>query len=197
MRRIIEQELVNIIDSRLKSNPIAQAYLKADNFRGIVVEGGSCLVGTREATGKNDGPIIRLVQETVGSAVGEPYCVGGVQSMIAYAELKTGKKSPLVVTELAIDLWYRTPAELRVKQIPLPGAIAVWQDVNNGKKKITGHAEIVRAAANSQWWGIGFNTSGSTYPGGPVVREGNGIYFTSRNYASTSKRIFLGFVKPI
>lgn len=199
VRRSIEPDFVSYIDAKLRNNAAAQAAIKAKDFRQVMVFAAEACVGFRERTGRNDGEQIEWVQETVGGSSNEPYCVGGVESVVAYAELKTGIKSPLIATELATGLWNATPVELRVKNIPLPGAIAIWQDRDprTKKRKYTGHAEIVRSAANTKWYGVGFNTSGASYPGGPVVREGNGVYYTTRNYEDTPGRVLLGFIKPL
>lgn len=198
LKRQIESELVELILKRIHGNEPAQAAMKAKAFRPIMLYAARSLVGIREKTGNNDGREIELIQETVGGHSGEPYCIGGVQSVLAFAETVTGEQSPIPVTELATGLWNSAPKLLRVKRVPAPMAIAIWQDLDSkGKKKIFGHGELVESAASTFWNGIGFNTSGASYPGGPVIREGNGVYFTKRNYENTAKRILLGFLKPI
>lgn len=199
IKRQIESALLSYVKSKLAINRAALAAIAAKDFRQVMVFAAESMVGFREATGHNDGREIEWIQETVGGHAREPYCVGGVQSCIACAEELTAITSPLIATELATGLWFATPAIMRVKNIPLPGAIAIWRDIDKKTKKpkITGHAEIVSSAANTIWHGIGFNTSGSSYPGGPVIREGNGVYYTTRNYAKTPSRELLGFIKPI
>ncbi len=191
-QRHIEKELFNYIDERLRDSEEAQDAIKYFDARLLMVCAAGALVGVREATGHNDGKMVSLIQETVGGHSGEPYCVAGVMSCLAYTEVKLSVTSPLMATEHAQTLWKKTPVDLRVKHFPAPGAIAIWGDVG----KASGHAEIVRLAEANQFYGIGFNTSGASKPGGVVNREGNGVYYTTRSYGSTAKRKLLGFIKP-
>lgn len=190
--RKIEKELLQYIDARLSLNGRAQEAISKKDSRALVALAATTLVGIKEATGKNDGKYIRLIQETVGDAQGESYCISGIMTCVAYAEVKTGIKSHLKATEGAQDLFKSTPKKYRVKSIPLPGAIMLWADVG----KWTGHGEIVLAADDKIIQCVGFNTSGSVKPNDPVNREGNGVYYTTRSYKSTAKRKLLGFIKP-
>ncbi len=192
MKREIEPEMIGFLEAKLKDNGLYHQAVKDRLPRIIMAEASKVCVGIREATGNNDGKMIKLIQETVGGAYGEPYCAAGVMTMIAFAEYKTGFKSTVPATELAQDIWWKTPVIMRVKQIPLPGAIIVWGDVGSH----TGHTEIVLAADESRIWAVGFNTTGTTSPNGPVDRNGNGVFFTIRSYKSTPSRKYLGCVKP-
>jgi hypothetical protein len=204
MKRELRSELMDYMLGKLKDNSAFQAARSAKNksqvFRPIMIYGGQTLVGVREATGKNDGRMIELIQDTVGGADRAPYCMSGYQTLLAFAEELTGIKSPLIATELCTALWYDTKKnkpDLIVRGLPAPGAAALWRDIKKGKPAISGHVECVTAAYNTAWEGIGFNTSGSAYPGGPVVREGNGVYLTKRDYSDKPNRELLGFIKPI
>jgi len=190
--RQIEKEMVRYLDKKLENNGLAKKAIELKDARTLIALAAEACVGIREDTGRNDGKFIRLIQETVGNAVGEPYCVAGAMTCLNYAEIKTGIRSPLIATEHAQTLWYKTPAKFRVKKIPLIGAFAIWGDVG----KSSGHLEIVRSADEKMFYAVGFNTSGSTNPNGVVDREGNGVFYTVRNYKSTSKRKLLGFLKP-
>lgn len=196
VRRVLEEELEYYIDKKLAGNPFAQKVIADKIPRLITVEAGKSMVGIKEATGRNDGKMIRLIQETVGGASGEPYCCGGIETLVAYAEKKTGLISPIPVTELAQDLWWKTPKKYRVKSIPLPGAAIVWADLYpDGSRKSTGHTELVLWADEKVIHCVGFNTSGTTKPGSEVNREGNGVFYTVRSYKSTASRKYLGCVK--
>lgn len=196
IRRVIEKEMIKFLDQKLAGNGLAQLAIKNKDARTLIVLAAECCVGIQELTGRNDGAKVKLIQETVGGALGEPWCASFVQTCIAYAEVKTGLISPVVATELAQGIWDQTPKNMRVKKLPLPGAIAVWADYRAGKKQMTGHCEIVRAADIDQFQGIGGNTSGTRDPKSKVNREGNGVYFTARSMKSTVSRKLIGFVKP-
>ncbi len=197
VRRILELELERFLDKELSGNSFAKMAIEKKLPRLLMVEAAKQCVGFKEATGRNDGKMIKLVQETVGGASGEPYCAGGMMTLIAYAEKKTELVSPVPATELAQNIWWQTPVEMRVKRIPLPGAIAVWADYNSkGQRKYTGHCEVVLSADEDGFQCVGFNTSGTTKPGQTVNRDGNGVYYTVRSYKNTVSRRLLGFIKP-
>lgn len=190
--RKIEAELVNFIDKKLEKNGLAQEALKNKDARALMVQAATTLVGIREATGRNDGKMIRLLQETVGGASGESWCMSTIQSLIAYAEVKTGKKSPVIDSELCLTVWQKTPKSSRVKLLPMAGAIAIWNDTG----KTTGHTEMVISADGVTMQCIGGNTGGTTKPGQPVEANGNGVYYTVRSMKGTKKRALLGFLIP-
>jgi hypothetical protein len=196
VRRVLEPFMKEYIDKKLVGNGLAKHAIENDLPRVLLVEAVKSLVGITEATGRNDGKMIKGIQETVGGASGEPYCAGGVMTGLAYVEAVMGVKSPIPATELAQDIWWKTPKSYRVKLIPLPGAIAVWADYSGSKRKMTGHTEIVIAAANSSFQCVGFNTSGTTSPGSTVNRDGNGVFYTVRSYKPSKSRKLLGFIKP-
>ncbi len=192
VKRKIEPELVAYLDKKLKDNVIYLAAVKAKLPRIVMVEAARVCVGIVEATGRNDGPMVELFQETVGGHSREYWCLSFAQSMIAYAELKTGVKSPLIATESTITLWESTPDEYKVKHTPLPGALPIWR---NGSAW-TGHVEILIAADETKFSAVGGNTSGTVKPGA-VNRNGNGVFYTSRSRAAgPHSRRLLGFIIP-
>jgi hypothetical protein len=190
--RQIEKKMIDFLDKKLALNGLAQEAIKSKDARSLIWLAATACVGIKEATGRNDGEFIRLIQETVGGASGEAYCLAGVQTCIAYAEHKTGVISPLYATEHCQTLWAKTPAKQRVKILPLAGAIAVWADVG----KSTGHVEIVLSCDGKNFNAVGFNTSGTLKPNETVNREGNGVFYTVRSMSSSKTRKLLGFIKP-
>lgn len=190
--RNIEPKMVQYLDKKLEKNGLAQEAIKSKNPRALMVQAAASCVGIKEATGRNDGEMVKLIQETVGGASGEAWCMALVQTLIAYAEVKTGVKSPVVVSELCYNVWHKTPKSQRVKILPLAGAIAIWNDTG----KTTGHTEIVLSADGKTMQCIGGNTGGTTKPGEPIQANGNGCYYTTRPMKGTAKRALLGFIKP-
>lgn len=191
--RIIKPELTSYIDSKLIGNGLAQHMLETKNARGLMVEAAKACVGIKELTGRNDGKLVELIQMTVdGVADGAPWCMAQVQSMIAYAEFKTGVKSPLMATEHCLTLWNSTPLEQKVKISPLAGAIAIWRHGTT----TNGHTEIVLDCDESIFFAIGGNTSGVVDPSKPVNREGNGVFYTKRSRFGEGDMNLLGFIKP-
>lgn len=198
--RKIQIELSQLIDTKLLMNGLAQEHIKNKNPRGLVIEAAKSCVGQREATGKNDGKFVSLVQKTVDNlASGEAWCMAFVQTMIAYAELKTGIKSPLLATEHCLTLWGDTKAKYPdqlVKISPLSGAIVIWQHGNTAN----GHTGFVLDCDETQFSAIEGNASGYLVPvnlvDSKVNREGNGVFYTRRSRDGNGDMKILGFIKP-
>lgn len=192
MRRI-DTELVSYIDKRISWDGLAQYHLQTKNARGLMVEAAKACVGIKELTGRNDGRLVELIQKTVdGKAQGEAWCAAFVASMIAYAEAKTGVRSPLMATEHCLTLWNGTPIEQKVKISPLAGAIAIWRHGTT----TNGHTEIVLDCDENIFNAVGGNTSGVVDPSKPVSREGNGVFYTKRSRFGEGDMNLLGFIKP-
>lgn len=192
MERKIEPELVAWIDKKLEKNGLAKLALETKDARTLFRLAIEACVGIQEATGKNDGKMVRLLQETVGGASGEPWCMSLQQSGLAYVESKLGVTSPIPVSEHCQTVWKTAPKSLRVKSIPLAGALAIWGDVG----KSSGHVEMVISCDGNTFQAVGGNTSGTTAPGQAVNREGNACVYTVRSMKSTKKRALLGFLRP-
>lgn len=192
LRRDLHPEMLRWLDLKLALNGMAQRAIREKDARTLFRLVAESCVGIQEATGRNDGRMVELIQETIGGAVGEPWCAALVMTCLAYAEEKTGVKSPIIPTEHCQTMWNQTPKSQRVKILPLPGAIAVWFDVN----KTTGHTEIVLGCDGKTIHCVGGNTSGTKKPGEPVNREGNGCFYTVRSMKDTAKRRLVGFLKP-
>lgn len=190
--RKIEPALVSYIDKKLEKNGLAQVALKNKDARTLFRLAAESCVGITEATGKNDGKMVRLIQETVGGASGEPWCMALVMSCLAYAETKCKVKSPIYESEHCQTVWAKTPKSQRVKLLPLAGAIAIWADTG----KSTGHTEIVLSCDGKTMNCVGGNTSGTTKPGEAVNRDGNACVYTVRSMKGTAKRKLLGFLRP-
>jgi len=190
--RELHPEMLKYLDTKLAKNGLAQEAIRTKDARTLFRLSAEACVGISEASGRNDGKMVRLIQETVGGAVGEPWCLAFVMTCLAYAEAKCGVKSPLPATEHCLSLWNMTPKAQRVKILPLAGAIAVWNDTG----KTTGHVEIVISCDGKTFQGIGGNTSGTTSPGAPVNRDGNACVYTVRSMKSSAKRKLLGFIRP-
>jgi len=188
-KRELNKVMIDYFDSKLKNNPAYIDAVKRNDARMIFGLSMEACVGIQEATGKNDGKMVEAIQDTVGSASGEPWCMALIQTCIANAERVTGIQSPIHVSELCYDVWHKTNKSQRVKIHPLYAAIAIWND----KGTIRGHTEMVKSADNKVFQAIGGNTSGTVKE---VKREGNACVYTVRPMKTTGKRQLLGFLKP-
>jgi len=193
MQRNIPMAMVNYISGKLAGNQIAQNAISVKDARGLFIEACKACVGILEATDNNDGPMVALIQSTVGIPQKQPWCMDFMQTCIAYAELMTGQKSPLKASESCLDVWDSASSDSRVKVSPLPGAIVIWQHLGSSQ----GHTGCVLAYHGSTFDAVEGNTeSGSDDPNGPVVRDGGGVYFTHRSSKGTGDMVVIGFLKP-
>lgn len=189
--------MVLFLDKKLEGNGLAEQAIKDKNPRQLMIEAAKACVGIREKTNNNDGPMVELIQETIGLAGNEAWCMSFVQTMIAYAEFKTKVESPIHPSEHCLTVWGKTPKKQRVKTHPLPGAIAIWQ---HGKSS-NGHTGVVLGADNKVFSAVEGNTT-SGKAGDKIVRDGGGVYFTERSMQKfpevTQKTgmILVGFLKP-
>lgn len=195
--RQIKKQMFDFIEAKLEKNGLAQEFIKTKNARGLFCEAAKACVGVvYEKTGRNDGPLVELIQMTVdGKAQREAWCMAFVQTMLDYVEEKLGIQSPLLSTEHCLTLFRDTKKnhpEQMVKRIPLPGAIAIWQHGNTS----SGHTEIVIAADGDEFQAVGGNTREGKDAHGAVVRDGGGVHYTVRDFKGSGDMKLLGFIKP-
>jgi hypothetical protein len=192
--RNIEPAMINFLDKKLALNGLAQEAIKTKDARTLFVLAAEACVGIREEGGNNRGPMVKLIQETVGSADGEAWCLSFVMTCLAYAEVKTGVKSPLPATEHCMTLWNSAPKSSRVKIFPARGAIIIWK---HGKGP-SGHTGVFLSAPEGQkvMNTVEGNTESGLSKDGSVVREGGGIYATTRSMVKNGTMVVQGFLKP-
>ena len=139
-----------------------------------------------------------IIRDRSGNSLIVGNCMAFVQSMIAYAEAKTGVRSPLMATEHCLTLWNGTPIEQKVRISPLAGAIAIWRH----GATTNGHTGIVLDCDESVFFAVEGNGSGSFTPlldsGAQAVieREGNAVVYTKRSRTTNGEMKLLGFIKP-
>lgn len=198
--RKIRQEFVDWLDSRLANDRLAQAAIENKWPTALLVRAAIACIGIREEGGNNKGPFVKLIQSTIGAAENEPWCMSLVQTLVAYAELKTGIKSPLYPSESCAEVFEYHPKNL-IRMVPAMGLIAVWGKYGLLNKYKGGHTGIVRTDSEDPRY---FKAvEGNTDPGdhtGPVEREGGGVYGTSREVirelTKDDRMIVRGFLIP-
>lgn len=187
MSREIEFELFQWFEEKLKNNGLAKYAAKEKDARLLFGLAMESLVGTYEAGGNNDGPMVKLLQKTIGGASREPWCMSTVQSCLAYAEEKTGIKSPIFSTEHCMTCWRQTPVVQRVKTSPLKYAIVIWRHGDTD----SGHTGVLVETDKRQW----FKTvEGNT--GSDGSRDGDGVYYKKRDWIRNGNLIKVGFLRP-
>lgn len=185
--RKIEPKMIEWLDEKLKSNGLAEEAMATKDARLLFSLSAEACVGIRETGGNNSGPMVRLLQDTIGTPDREPWCMSFVQTCLAYAEVKTGLRSPIYSSEHCMTVWKETPAPFRVKASPLRGAIAIW----NYEGTSNGHTGIVLEGYYRKY----FNTvEGNTNKAGS--REGDGVYYKKRMWWRDGSLVRVGFLKP-
>lgn len=196
---MIEDVMYNYIYSRLQLNGLFHDAIERKDWRALFVMAASVCVGIKEATGHNDGPLVNSIQRSVDGKVSpdEYWCMDFVQTCRLFVERLTGIVSPLKYTQGCADLWawvrkYRP--DLIVKDIPLPGAIAILKHANGG-----GHTKIVIACDGEVSHCVDGNTTGSLAPTkgatGKLDRNGNGVYYTAMKHRNNPELV--GYIKPL
>lgn len=196
-RRTIHKDMVAYIDDRLKSNTFAKQCIIEKKSRQLLIEVAKTCVGIVEQ-GNNSGRLVNLIQSTVGLGSGDPWCMAFVQTCIAYVEMKTEIISPLITSGSCMEVWNTTPPDMKVKNIPLGGAICIWKHINSA---YNGHTGIVLDCDGTTFHAIEGNTSGTTEDlGSKIFSNGDGVYFTHRYYdlfnTNYGDLLLLGCIKP-
>lgn len=191
MKRNLELKMLEFLDDKLVGNGLYHDALAKKDARTIMRLAAQACVGIKEV-GNNSGPMVTLIQETVGGPDHVAWCMSFVQTCIAYAELKTGIESPIFTTEHCLTCWTESPIFQRVRILPLAGAIIIWQ---HGKSD-AGHTGIVESCDGVNMYCFEGNTGGGLDVHGKVTRDGDGIYHTHRSMDKTGDMHVLGFLKP-
>jgi hypothetical protein len=189
--RQINPKLTAWLRLKLESNGVAQAAIKNKNARQLFIEAARACVGIRESGGNNNGPLVELFQDTIGSADSEAWCMSFVQSMIAYVEVTLDVKSSIPAGEHCLTIWGESARVLRVLRVPAPGAICIWKHGSGP----SGHTGIVLEYGKKVMNLVEGNTEAG-FVNGAVERDGGGVYYTERNILGTGNMRVVGFLKP-
>jgi hypothetical protein len=192
--RDIKPAMIKFIDDKLAKNGLAQKAIEEKDARTLFRLAAEACVGIREEGGNNRGPMVKLIQETIGSANAEAWCMSFMQTCIAYAEIKTGKVSPIYPSEHCMTTWNKTPKSARVKIFPLSGAIVIWQ---HGKGP-AGHTGVFLEANESRtkMTTVEGNTSSGLLADGSLNRDGGAVLVCNRSTKANGSMKVVGFLKP-
>jgi hypothetical protein len=192
----IEPKMVEFLDGKLAGNGLFQMALANKDARIIFRLAAQACVGIRETGGNNSGPMVELIQETIGGHSKEAWCMSFVQTCLAYAELKTGLVSPVFMSEGCAQVWAGTDKKQRVKLIPAPGAIIIWGHYDKKGKYLGGHTGVVDSVEGRFFYAFEGNTTGGLTGNDKVIRDGGGCYYTKRRFAGDGNMKVRGFIKP-
>jgi hypothetical protein len=162
-------------------------------------------VGITEQGGANKGQMVERFQKAVdGKAQGEPWCVGFVQHCVqqvdalmdAITQQNNLTRSRLPQTELATEVWHKSPNELRRDHVAdiAPGMLVVWAKLVDGKPSWQGHIGVISFVAElSGDMTVEGNTSSGVQGS---QREGDGVYERTRSFFDLPGFVRLGFLDP-
>jgi|LakMenE01Jun11ns_1017448.scaffolds.fasta_scaffold9953450_9 hypothetical protein len=186
--RFIPAKLVEHLDSMVLTK--AGLGILSRGPMEIALAACEAFVGIRERPAKsNDGPIVRLINDVIGDATPQAWCMAAMQAAIAYAEIKSGKKSRLYGSEHCMTVWRNTPVDMRCQL--KRGAIIIW----NKPGSDAGHTGMVdKFAVQTMNTYEGNTTAG--LEAGKIVRDGDGFYYCQRPTVSTPSMKLVGFLDP-
>jgi hypothetical protein len=148
-------------------------------------------LGTQENTSEGK-VLVEMFLNSVGLKGNLPWCAAFISFCLEEAE-KTYGKSGIVQTAGVLNMWEKTPKELRIEK-PEAGAIAIYQSQKNDKLLSTGHAGIVFDYPKPNLF---ITIEGNTTDGKGIDRDGDGVYKKMRPYPSFYKTLVLkGFLLP-
>jgi len=178
--------LLDIILSLFKKK--SDSIIKVADANEVLIHEAQGWVGTRE-TGDNSGAAIEMFQRAVNpNPSRESWCADFAIYCVQQVEQKLNVKSQLYRSELAQDLWYKSPTSMR-KAVPAPGYLVIWRRGNS----TLGHAGIIEAVNGD---GTMSTIEGNTGPNvNVIVRDGDGVYRRTRTTIGTPIMSVLGFLK--
>jgi hypothetical protein len=206
MARLIKPALFNIIESKLRDNGSAQKAIEENDARSLFVFAAQACVGETENGKDNYGTFVELCQKTVDNkAIGESWCMGFIQSIIAYVEEKTKVKSIISADENCLKVWEKTQDSQRVKNYPAVGAIAIWRHPSASTKvKRNPTGEFVYEGKGHTGIVLEFDPSSTkntmkTIEGNTPTPAGtgyDGVKINTRNKVTEGDFEILGFLIP-
>lgn len=153
---------------------VMQAPVSAQSKRIAAQKIYTGFIGIREATGNNDGPVIKMVLASVGLPEGNPYCAAGVHYTLAKAGVPNSITgwSPTALNRKK-PVWLNRVMHAK----PQIADVGVLYYPNLGR---IGHAFFWDKAVNPDVFeSVEFNTNAQN------SREGNGIWRRIRSYRAT------------
>ena len=167
-------------------------------WRSLLALEAESWIGTTEATGHNDGALVRLFQMAVNKYPSrEAWCM----DFIDFCAERVDKQLDLIYrgewtlaisrSESVISTWNdytRKPFFRRIKQVPAVGNLAVWR--RGSEMAHLGHIGVVSTIKANEFWTVeGNTTNGDGVQGVWCKRYGT-------ENPSTKDKKFLGFIEP-
>ena len=200
--RNIKPAAIALIDEKLKYDQMARlAIANQSDQRQLYIRAVSSFLGTLEV-GNNGGYEVELFLATVGLHAGDAWCMSFQQTCLAYVETKLSIASPIYASGSVINVWKNSQAQ-RVVNIPKPGAIAIFQHVDDPVHGHTGMVvdydadkRIFHTIEGNQAEGLRTETGGLRYLGQQGVRFVERVVDFDGKQQGTSDLVLRGFLKP-
>lgn len=188
MSRKLKSELSNMIRSRI---PLTDKEIAACDPTELYQMAYAALEGTREATGKNDGKVVEMIQYSVGLKKGDSWCMAAAQAALRFVELWTGKISSIAVGGHCLTVYKQSPAnQIKPTEKPQQGDMIIYQHGSTSNGHVEGIIEIYKDA-------FAFTMGGNTSAGPGVERNGDGVYARMRTLRGpTGDMKIFGFLRP-
>lgn len=186
MSRQIVSTIENYIDARVGPKLIVPyADTKPQKLFLMALD---AMVGLHEQGGNNCGKMVEAIQHTVGKAEKEPWCMGLIQTAVAYAEKKTNRRCSLPVSEGCTATFEAAEKlNLTVKD-PIVGDLIIWKYGDTWK----GHVGCIIEDGDQFVRTIEGNTSPEEKG---INREGDGVYHKLRSLKGAGAMKVLGFIR--
>lgn len=138
--------------------------------RDRVLAEASALVGTTEATGRNDGPMIEAILKSAGASKGDPYCA----AFNYWCYLRAGLAARVPRSAWSPD-WVRAATWTRAKggRTPMPGDSFGIYFASKGR---VAHTGLVEEWGDRSVRTLEGNTAPEAVAGSAADRDGGGIY---------------------
>jgi len=153
---------------------------------GMFMKAMEAMIGIKEEGGNNSGPDVEAIQETIGGHSKEAWCMGTVQTAVAFVEVVTGFSSKFPVTEHCLTALEKSVIKL---MNPKLGTVCIWQHGST----TNGHTGVVTCVLGPNE----FETiEGNTGTGQGINRDGDGVYKRTRSLHSAGDMHIRAFLEP-
>lgn len=152
----------------------------------------SC-IGAREEGGNNTGYIVGLFQQTVQINPGDPWCMAFIQSLLAYVEWKLNINSRVFASGHCLTVYRNSPKDLVYKTYT-DNAVVIWQ---HGTTEEGHTGKTIRpVSTGNSFFAVEGNTVTGVDAKGKIIRDGGGVYLTTRKNAGDGDMHPVAFLKP-
>lgn len=190
MRRNIDPQFQKFLDDKILETTIAATY-RFHMPEILICEAADFCTRIKNSRKNPNYKLIKSMLFTNNDYNPERWCMSFVQSVIAYTEYKLFKNSPIFASDNVLDVWERTPHNLRNYDLPKPGMIAIWKH----RTCNDGHVGIVTEIASDSFVSIEGNVKSGRFDDKDIEIGDSGVWPHVRKRSGASKMDLLGFLR--